>query len=158
MDLKKHVSSLIEKVFIEIESDKYDMEDLISRNVVLKILGERAVAHYEDWKAFKDYIGDRKEISKAKLKECSLISDIIAKLPVVEAVPVIYGEWKNMTEHNDHLHCKCSLCGFTTENYQAIKKWGVSSDDYLEYKWNFCPKCGTPMRKKVNEQNEISCC
>ena len=104
------------------------MSDLISRSALLKEIRERAGM----WK-----------------RTAEVFCEVIEGQPTVEAVPVVYGEWKNMAEHNDHLHCKCSICGFTTENYQAIKNWGISSDDYLEYKWNFCPKCGTRMRKKV---------
>lgn len=111
------------------------MSDLISRKALIGILTKYKFG------AIKS------ESEREYTKETVL--NFVKEQSTVEAVPVVYGEWKNMAEHNDHLHCKCSICGFTTENYQAIKNWGISSDDYLEYKWNFCPKCGTRMRKKV---------
>ena len=115
------------------------MSDLISRSTLLEAMENLR----------KD---NRHSDAKSRAQHNSEITACIKRVveqPTIEAVPVVYGEWKNMAEHNDHLHCKCSICGFTTENYQAIKNWGISSDDYLEYKWNFCPKCGTRMRKKV---------
>ena len=75
----------------------------------------------------------------------------IHEQPTVEAEPVVHGEWNNMAEQNNHLHCKCSICGYWTESYRAIKTYGLSSDDYLEVKWLFCPNCGAKMDGGVSD-------
>ena len=54
------------------------------------------------------------------------------------------GYWLNRAKHNDHLWAECSECGFRVENYKAVET-GVSSDDYVGVKYNYCPKCGSKM-------------
>ena len=112
------------------------MSDLIRREALIEKLEE-----YIEYDTFDLY------------KEEPLISlgfeqleDIICSQPTVEAKEVLHGEWKNRAEYNDHLHCECSICGFTTENYRVIKTFGISSDDYIEVKWVYCPKCGASMQ------------
>lgn len=86
------------------------------------------------------------EIQMGDYNSIESIRRWIDRQPTVEAKKVVHGEWKNRAEYNDHLHCECSICGFTIENYRAIKTFGISSDDYIEVKWVYCPKCGASMR------------
>lgn len=102
---------------------------LINDEEVLKNAKESTFTFAEDRRRYMDF-----------LEYC------LNNAPTVEAKEVVYGEWKNRSEYNDHLHCECSICGFTTENYRVIKTFGISSDDYIEVKWVYCPKCGASMR------------
>ena len=63
--------------------------------------------------------------------------EVIEGQPTVEAVPVVHGEWLQTRFANEYL---CSKC------------WGVSYAQLTKTgfkKFDFCPKCGADMRKKV---------
>ena len=65
------------------------------------------------------------------------LAEVIAKLPTVEAKPVVHGEWlrKNVQKSwGKSTNLICSICG--------EKCW-------LEY--DFCPNCGADMRGGNNE-------
>ena len=64
--------------------------DLIDRNELIKKLTDRHSKHYVNWKAFKDYMGERKVIHHTEMDECKEIIDIIVKQPTIEAVPVVH--------------------------------------------------------------------
>ena len=64
--------------------------DLIDRNELIKKLTDRHSKHYVNWKAFKDYMGERKVIHHTEMDECKEIIDIIVKQPTVEAVPMVH--------------------------------------------------------------------
>lgn len=59
---------------------------------------------------------------------------LIDAQPTVEAVPVVHGEWVNeyINRYGHPCHC-CSVCGFHASHQDK----------------NFCPECGSDMRKKV---------
>lgn len=59
---------------------------------------------------------------------------LIDAQPIVEAVPVVHGEWVNeyINRYGHPCHC-CSVCGFHASHQDK----------------NFCPECGADMRKKV---------
>jgi predicted nucleic-acid-binding Zn-ribbon protein len=52
--------------------------------------------------------------------------------------------WQNRAEHNDFLWAECSNCGFTIENYKAVKST-KSSTVYDEVIYKYCPMCGRRM-------------
>lgn len=64
--------------------------DLIDRNELIKKLTDRHSKNYVNWKAFKDYMGERKVIHHTEMDECKEIIDIIVKQPTVEAVPMVH--------------------------------------------------------------------
>lgn len=92
---------------------------------------------------------------KQELKKLPIMSNwgeafmpiLIDEQPTVEAVPVVHGEWikesmgmrKNINtgELVEKFHCDCSICGYHTGNQGT--------------RFNFCPNCGSDMRKKVQE-------
>ena len=74
----------------------------------------------------------------------AVLAEKIDTLPTIEAVPVVYGEWKSREQHNDYLWAECSNCGFRGENYRVVEI-GTSSIDYIGTKYHFCPKCGAKM-------------
>lgn len=53
--------------------------------------------------------------------------------------------WRHRGAHNDYIWAECSNCGFREENWKVVKL-GKSDTDYVEVKWNYCPKCGKEMR------------
>lgn len=66
-----------------------------------------------------------------------IIGDVIKKVPSVEAVPVVRGEWILKSHLGEW---ECSNC----------KSMMVLSDDINGHP-SFCPNCGADMRKKVQE-------
>ena len=60
----------------------------------------------------------------------------INEAPTVEAVPVVHGEWILEEKAGIDYWC-CSHCD------------KIRSEYYAKPKDNFCPNCGTYMRKKV---------
>jgi hypothetical protein len=68
------------------------------------------------------------------------VFEMLSKAPTVEAVPVVHGEWLDNGEKDVYGISKpfaisCSICGSS-----AGTSW-----------MNFCPNCGSDMRKKVQE-------
>lgn len=59
--------------------------------------------------------------------------------------------WRSLAYKNDHIHCECSCCGWVTENITAVKI-GSTSDDYVGIVYRFCPKCGSMMNYKPNDE------
>lgn len=104
------------------------MSDLISREALILKLTDRHGEHYKNWKAFKNYMGDRKVIHSTEMNECKKILDIIVSSPAVEAVPVVHGEW---IKHEAFIggYYECNLCGA-----------------YAGRVCNFCLDCGADMR------------
>lgn len=104
------------------------MSDLISRSAL--------------WKAF-DFCGVFIE-----RRDRHIAQGMVEDAPTVDAAPVVHGEWEecDWVEYDGHVACvrypkgalRCSEC------YNAFKK------DLL-WKNNFCPNCGSDMRKKVQE-------
>ena len=64
----------------------------------------------------------------------------IVEQPTVEAKPVVYGEWKYSRKENI---ATCKNCSY--EHYLGT---------YHQYATNFCPNCGSDMRKKVQDGNQ----
>lgn len=67
----------------------------------------------------------------------------IADVPTVEAVPVVHGEWV-LDKRKDRIYC--NHCN----NYTPYE-WNETSYEISELISNFCPSCGSDMRKKVQE-------
>ena len=77
-------------------------------------------------------------------KEYQYESDRITalqKIPAVEAVPVVHGEWL-YDERKDIIYC--NHC-----NNYALFVWDEISCEISELISDFCPHCGADMRKKV---------
>jgi rubrerythrin len=72
------------------------------------------------------------------------VDDMVDRLPTMG---IIHGEWikesmgmrKNINtgEFVEKFYCTCPVCGYRTGNQGT--------------RFNFCPECGTDMRKKVQE-------
>lgn len=68
------------------------------------------------------------------------LAEILANFPIVEAKPVVHGEWIEFdAEANEW---SCSKCGHI---------WQLNDGTPEENCMNFCTKCGAVMRKKVKE-------
>ena len=74
-------------------------------------------------------VGDS-EFFRGYLQGVEALADGLAKLPPVDAVEVVHGEWVNpyMNRYGHPCHC-CSVCGFKA-SYQDK---------------NYCPNCGAKM-------------
>ena len=101
---------------------------------------EKAKARLESW-----YNGEDVDISP-ELLDCAYKA-ICFYLEHETVNKLKNGYWMNRSKHNDHLWAECSECGFRIENYKAVET-GISSDDYVAVKWNYCPKCGSKMEVK----------
>lgn len=71
------------------------------------------------------------------------VKRVVAQQPTVEAVPVVHGEWILEEKAGVDYWC-CSHCH------------KIRSEYYAKPKDNFCPNCGTYMRKKENKENDES--
>ena len=71
------------------------------------------------------------------------LAEILANLPTVEAKPVVHGEWV-LDKRKDRIYC--NHCN----NYTPYE-WNETSYEVSELISNFCPNCGTDMRKKAQE-------
>lgn len=79
------------------------------------------------------------EFENGEFSDGVTLQSIIARMPTVEAVPVVQGEWIFGKDHGEFVEAECSAC-----NGLLLVKW---YDKLSEY--NYCPKCGADMRKKV---------
>ena len=93
------------------------MSDLISKEALIEEIKQRAGM----WQ-----------------KTAEKFISVIKEQPTVEAVPVVYGEWKEATPKGVHSwskgYARCSACDETI---------------WSGWEMNFCPNCGADMRKKV---------
>lgn len=96
------------------------MSDLISRKVLLEALKKSRKCHAQDGR---------------ELELLCRCENIVNEQPPVEAVPVVHGEWI----YNRNYTWECSECGFRPFKGYIPKEPG----------FNFCPNCGSDMRKKV---------
>lgn len=67
------------------------------------------------------------------------LAEVIAKLPTVEAKPVVHGEWIPV-KHSRGGH-ECSVCNSYAPSYQSGR----------EYISKYCPYCGADMRGGKND-------
>ena len=79
------------------------------------------------------------------------IREELDKVPTVDAVPVVHGEWTidGMNEYELSYGCigyepryRCSRCGITTESYLRTEKPIMPEDADFP---NYCPNCGAKM-------------
>ena len=63
----------------------------------------------------------------------------VRSIPTAEVKEVVHGEWIFGKDHGEFVEAECSAC-----NGLLLVKW---YDKLSEY--NYCPKCGADMRKKV---------
>ena len=93
------------------------MSDLISREEAKQAVHNAFVPYQTTWASV-----------------INQVNRCIEKLPPVEAVPVVHGEWINeyINPYGHPCHI-CSVCGFHASHQDK----------------NFCPECGADMRKKV---------
>ena len=96
------------------------MSDLISRSKLLEKLKKSRLYHAETGR------------DMSMLVRCE---NIVIAQPTVEAVPVVHGEWI----FNQYYTWECGNCGFHPFKGFIPK----------EPNFNFCPNCGSDMRKKV---------
>ena len=65
------------------------------------------------------------------------VRDMLNDQPTIEAVPVVHGEWEEITDDwSDETIYRCSVCG---EDFVTIDCTPV------ENLYNFCPNCGAKM-------------
>jgi hypothetical protein len=80
------------------------------------------------------------QVRGAILRVCPSASYIVDRLPAVDAVPVIYGEWiqkRHEDPRGDFNLYHCSEC-----------------DSPNAQQRNFCPECGAKMRGATDECNK----
>lgn len=65
------------------------------------------------------------------------LTEAIAKQPIVDAVPVVHGEWEYQW-----FDSVCSNCGYINKADSVTR----IRDDH-----NFCPNCGADMRGEKND-------
>ena len=93
------------------------MDDLISRAAAIAQIKE----NYCDW-------CDHTDLCKScETYDC--IATIEQQVPVVNAVPVVCGEWVEEPDRTGHYHC--SNCGVV---------WGIAAKAM-----KYCPNCATKM-------------
>ena len=76
-------------------------------------------------------------------RTAEVFCEVIEGQSTVEAVPVVHGEWILEEKAGVDYWC-CSHCH------------KIRSEYYAKPKDNFCPNCGTYMRKKENKENDES--
>ena len=112
------------------------MDDLISRNKLQQNrpewLNENCVGreeHNKGWNACNE-----------------MWLKTIAEQPIVEAVPVVHGEWLDF--YGDYSTAECDQCA---ECYEVSPDSEPKKEYFEAFKqcYNFCPNCGADMRKKV---------
>ena len=99
-----------------------NMSDLISRSALMKDIIKR--------------FGCRPYIEVGN--KCEYVHDILDNQPTIEAVPVVYGEWKEYEAPGSRGYHYCSKC-----YYSAFKRDFCGRS--IENLSNFCPNCGTKM-------------
>lgn len=104
------------------------MNDLISKSKLIEEILEEASTKI---------LGLESGVTLGEMKEW------VENQPVVEAVPVVHGEWILEEKAGVDYWC-CSHCH------------KIRSEYYAKPKDNFCPNCGTYMRKKENKENDES--
>ena len=97
------------------------MNDLISKSKLIEEILEEASTKI---------LGLESGVTLGEMKEW------VENQPVVEAVPVVHGEWILEEKAGVDYWC-CSHCH------------KIRSEYYAKPKDNFCPNCGADMRKKV---------
>ena len=92
-----------------------------------------------------EYIMQDPEVSK-RMKWCEAVhygatTEIIEKMPTIEATPVVHGRWeKHKPDQHGNRKPKCSVCG---EYHLAW--WSEHT------RCNFCPNCGAKMEGGVSD-------
>ena len=75
--------------------------------------------------------------------KCEYVHDILDEQPTIEAAPVVHGEWEEITDDwSDETIYSCAVC---KEDFVTID--GTPAENL----YNFCPNCGTDMRKGGTE-------
>ena len=103
------------------------MSDLISREEVLKAVDNLKIRIEPD--VLTEY--SINEVLSYLVKKVELrMFDRINRIPTIEAVPVVHGEWikSDLLFEAD----KCTICNSSIYNTSGM---------------NFCPNCGADMRK-----------
>lgn len=77
------------------------------------------------------------------------LMDRINALPIIDAVPVVHGEWILPEFQYAWYKAKCSVCGYEDQTSWGGKiEWHDDNGHYGEY-WfptmKFCPNCGAKM-------------
>ena len=116
-------------------------DDTISRRAALDALGERPMLWVDD----DNYtLGARNQYDSNRLA--------IETVPSVDAVPVVHGRWKAVTEDMVTYKRICSCCGKEAP-YDMRDEDPLSEGYYMLYP--YCPWCGAKMEDKKREQNRI---
>ena len=86
-----------------------------------------------------EYIMQDPEVSK-RMKWCEAVhygatTEIIEKMPTIEATPVVHGRWDDFCNGK---MCCCSACKAEFDN----------ACNEIHGEWKFCPHCGARMDKE----------
>lgn len=108
------------------------MSDLISRKEAIKVVDDLKITIEPD--VIEEYTLYQVLAILVKKIESNLV-DRINKIPTIEAVPVVHGEWRKTCTPDVF---QCSHCK------KAVKMDMLCSSEFLR---EFCPKCGADMRK-----------
>lgn len=92
--------------------------------------------------AYTRYLAQMDERTKAK--------EMVADAPTVDAVPVVHGRWKAVTDDGNEYKRICSCCGEEAP-YDNGDEGPLSEGYYLLYP--HCPWCGARMDGKGGDGN-----
>ena len=84
--------------------------------------------------------------SKGKNIPTADVFDTLSLIPAADVQPVKHG--KNIaTEYDGVDQFVCSECGIELQNWVRVERDEDDGDEtHHEYRFNFCPNCGTDMR------------
>lgn len=99
----------------------------------------------EEWVEYWFFQNKYHPYLKTNNISCTELYDILERMPTIEAVPVVHGEW--ISEYDGfEWDVRCSVCG----EEALIKEGGSHDHAYSRY----CPNCGAKMR---GEHDEADC-
>lgn len=80
---------------------------------------------------------------ECRLLEREEVNAYIDRMPTVDAVPVVHGEWIECDDYGD-IHYQCSECGD-----ECYSEDGTPSENFMYY----CPRCGAKMDLEETKNN-----
>lgn len=87
--------------------------------------------------------------SKSNSIPCSELYDILERLPTIDAVEVVHGEWIHGREIGKEWNCGYWITYF--EDWHC-SNCGVVFEQESKPKYHFCPNCGASMDGEVKHE------
>ena len=91
------------------------------------------------------------EVSK-HMKWCEAVhygatTEIIEKMPTIEATPVVHGRWEKCWQEKSRHYFRCSNCQMAYMDGVS----GAIAPEYGSRAWRYCPNCGAKMDGGVSD-------